>query len=125
MALKPGGDAFAPDTYARLLALARRWVRDRAIAEDLAQAAYAAVLRDARFDRTRPDAAGYLLRKARWLAQDHRRRSARAAGPLPEGLADPRVGQPDAILERGEVRALVRLAVTQLPENLRAVLDRH
>src|SRR4051794_33323997 len=96
---------FVLDTYDPLFNSILRWVHDRPAAEDLTQTTYAAVLGAPEFDVSRPDAVGFLLRKARWLVKDYWRLTLRAAEPLPEAVADTGMGQPEQILDQAEDRA--------------------
>src|SRR5262245_39841783 len=117
--------AFVLRTYPALLLMILRRVRDRAPAEDLAQSAYEAVPRHPDFDPSRPDALGYIRRRAHWLIQTRWRQTGRNVAALPVQVADPRAGQPDQALEHEEARARVRRGVAKLPESYRDVMTRH
>jgi len=114
----------------RVLALAYRYLGDRAAAEDVVQETFLKVYQ-AR-ERYRPDAAfhAYLLRIATnvCLSQLRRRRgvSLDAAGDDDEGRrndpADPGAPVPGAALADGEVAERVRAAVLQLPDRQRLAI---
>lgn len=115
---------------ARVLALAYRYLGDRAAAEDVVQETFLKVYQ-AR-ERYRPDAAfhAYLLRIATnvCLSQLRRRRgvSLDAGGDDDEGRrndpADPGAPVPGAALADGEVAERVRAAVLQLPDRQRLAI---
>jgi len=125
MIVKKGAGLIVLATYSSQLKSIRRQVRDDATAENIIQTACAAVLGDPEFDPTRPDAAGFIKRKAWWLIQDHWRGRGQAAGLLPDSLADTRTIRPDRVIERAETSAWVWSRVAQLPKDLRAVMTLH
>jgi RNA polymerase sigma-70 factor (ECF subfamily) len=114
----------------RVLALAYRYLGDRAAAEDVVQETFLKVFQ-AR-ERYRPDAAfhAYLLRIATnvCLSQLRKRRgvSLDAGGDDDEGRrndpADPGAPVPGKALADGEVAERVRAAVLQLPERQRLAI---
>jgi len=110
---------FVLSTYGAVLALLVRRVRDRHAAEDLAQDAYAAVLRAPGFDPRRRGAFSFVKRAALWRADERGRRMARAPKPLPTDLADPRAGSPGEALGQEEecdrARRLFAEAMDDLP----------
>jgi len=111
-----GGPAFA---------LARRVVRDQALAEDVVQEAFLAIWRGAgRFMPERAKAAAWIMTLVHRRAVDLvRREQRRRADPLPEGGAE--APQPSAAeevwvrLERDRVRA----GLAKLPDQQREVLE--
>jgi RNA polymerase sigma-70 factor, ECF subfamily len=114
--------------YARVAALAFRVVGDRADAEDVAQETFAQFARSGRAGR--PGAAGWLataaIHHAVNLLRSRRRRIAREIsehrldGSLRE--ARERASDPTAILDRNQLRALVRAAMLRLAERDAAIL---
>jgi RNA polymerase sigma factor (sigma-70 family) len=118
-------DQFAQTTYPALLAFLLRLVRNRVVAEDLAQTAYEVAFRNKRFDPTRADALGFLKKKASWLVQDYRRRQTRAPKSLPANLLDTGTAQPDQSLALKEAQDRLRRAVARLPTPEHAVVVRH
>src|SRR4051794_15742684 len=104
MSIERNRQDFVRATYHILLAFLLRLVRDRATAEDLTQATYERVFRHPDFDPSRIDAVGFLKQRARWLVQDHCRRSHQDWKALPAHLIDPRMISPDQSLEREEIR---------------------
>ena len=116
---------FVEATYARLVAFLVRQVGDREAAADVAQAVYHAAFLRPDFDPSRPDAFGFLRRKARWLVQDHRRRRARDPGRLPAELPDRKGGRPDQLMGLEELRERVWDGVGRLSAPHRAIVVRH
>ncbi len=116
---------FVESTYRLVLNFLLRQVRDPTTAEDLTQATYEAVFRHAGFDAGRRDAVGFLKKRARWIAADHRRKQARNLEPLPADLVDPRAGEPGQALEIEELRQRVRRGIDRLPGAHRAVMSRY
>jgi RNA polymerase sigma factor (sigma-70 family) len=110
---------FVLASYGIVHAILLRRVGDRQAAEDLAQEAFLTVLRHGDFRPERPDALGFVLRAALWLARDRSRRLTRAPKPLSFDLADPHTGGPVQALEQEEdldrVRRLLAEALGTLP----------
>ncbi len=111
------------DMGPRLLGFFRRLGAPPGLAEDLVQDVFLRVLQ--RIDRYRPSgrADAWLLRIARNLWIDHRRRRRPAASlePDPE-LPDPGEG-PRERAERGDRASAVRFALAALPEDTRELLE--
>jgi RNA polymerase sigma-70 factor (ECF subfamily) len=116
------------DRYgAAAYSLARRVIRDPALAEDAVQDAFLAVWRGAaRFVPERAKAASWLMTLVHRRAVDLvRREQRRRADPLPDGLENESSGgasAADAVwlrLEREEVQAVLR----QLPDQQREALE--
>jgi RNA polymerase sigma-70 factor (ECF subfamily) len=118
-------DQFVLANYALVLALVLRRARNRHDAEDLAQDAFLAAFANPDFDPARPDAIGFVVQQACWLAADRARRPRRAALPLAFDFADHRT--PDAALaiqqeeDRDEARRRFALAMEALPPRDRAL----
>jgi RNA polymerase sigma factor (sigma-70 family) len=115
---------FTQATARCLSAFLLTMVRDRGTADELTQSTFAEVLGHPGFDPNRPDAIGFLKRKARWLAQDHYRRQKRVPQALPAGLTDFHSSPPDEAAERQEVCQRVRAAIARLSPAHQAVLLR-
>jgi RNA polymerase sigma-70 factor (ECF subfamily) len=109
------------DAYGIVLALLLRRVDDRHAAEDLAQEAFLSVLHPG-FDPTRPDAIGFVKKKALWLAESRRRRLARIPRLLPLELAAlgaDSSGQAPEQEYRDRAHRLISEAVDTLPTRQR------
>lgn len=116
------------DRYAALaLGLARRVVRDAALAEDVVQETFVAVWRSAgRFSAERSSARAWVLMLAHRRAVDLvRARERRRAEQLPEDLdrADPRARDPADLVGLGQLRERVARALAQLPDQQREALE--
>jgi RNA polymerase sigma factor (sigma-70 family) len=116
---------FFQATRGPLRAYVRRRVRDRWEQEEVVQAACAGAFLDPTFDAGRPDAFGFVKKRAGWLVKDHGRQQRRGPAPLPAFLTDRRAERPGDALERLEVQAAVRRAVSGLPAGYRSVLLLH
>jgi RNA polymerase sigma-70 factor (ECF subfamily) len=116
---------FVDVAYRTLLAFVGRLVGDRPTAEDITHDTFLAALGQPDFDPCRGVAAiKYLKTKARWLVQDHHRRSGRIRGSAAD-LADRGADLPEQAAEREETREQVRRGVAGLSEDHQEVVVRH
>ncbi len=110
--------------YGRLVGLAESMLRDRAVAEEVAQDVMVALWR--RRDDLQIDTslAGYLLRSTRNRALNHLRhqRVKREAEPL-LSASSPRPTATDDAIREAEIDAAVRAAIGELPPRCREVFE--
>ncbi len=107
-----------------VLGVARRRLADRHAAEDVAQAAFLALARQAARLRGQASVAGWLFTVAFRLARKEQARTARRSGLLPDDSATPAPpgGDPLAAVSGRELVAVIDEELARLPERYRLPL---
>jgi len=109
--------------YKSVVNLARRFLSDPVLAEDIAQNVFLQVFKSAAGYRPAASFTTWLYTITRNTCYSELRRAGRRPGSLDDDAAidPPAAAQPDN-LERGELQSAVRKAIAALPDNQRMVL---